>query len=267
MKKALLFVSVFISTHIFATLSTTQVDQLGLNDKISYFRELNCKEIRCPRPGPTGATGATGPTGATGTTGPTGATGATGATGTGTTGATGPVGPTGTTGPVGPTGATGASFAYLATVTSSTQNVSMLRPIPFDTPGVTAATFAFNIIPLTLNLPDTPPGSVDTFEIVVPGVYLVDYGVNVTNTDDTAHFMTIAVNGNLLFPTKTTLRVAGCCAPEIVANSYLLELFAGDLVQLINDSNGTLAFFGTGNINSPAAYISLVQVAPLQIVP
>lgn len=135
--------------------------------------------------GPTGPTGPVGPTGPTGDIGPTGPTGDVGPTGA--TGATGETGPTGPTGPISFTPV----YAQVRRGSPSPLTIFGNTPIPFDTvesispTGVTA----------------TSPSLI----IDDPGMYLVNYGVGVDDTNNPSFlnaYLMVAINGVEQFYTR-----------------------------------------------------------------
>ncbi len=214
--------------------------------------------------GPTGATGAAGATGAQGPqgiAGPTGATGAQGAQGpqgiagpTGAAGAQGPQGVTGATGatgaqgPQGVTGATGSVFmAYGGRYNQTVQSIPLSPGVPTQVP--------MNLDMPLANVSYTPANSIT---ILISGTYKADYYFLVGSETTDLLSLTIRRNGILLANTTLT-RLQNAAIYSSYNNSIILDLLAGDVIDLVIESDSiTKVTTGLG-INASLSLFQLSQ--------
>ncbi|TVX88176.1 collagen-like protein [Paenibacillus agilis] len=199
--------------------------------------------------GPSGATGvdgAVGATGATGPTGPTGATGPSGATGIGITGPTGITGATGTTGVTGVTGVTGptapagpvlSSYIELQRVSLGTQAIAGGTAVVFDAVTDNQGTaFTFN--------------GTDTITVIEPGLYYVDWSVNLISGSPTSVFVMVQ-NGVEISAFGNASTTGGN-----FAGGALINITVGLLpftIQLRNISGGSRTIVTTAGTSLGAA--------------
>ena len=212
--------------------------------------------------GPQGETGATGPqgpagpqgeTGATGPQGPAGPQGATGATGpqgpagpqgeTGATGPQGPAGPQGATGPQGPAGTVlGYADYYAVMPTDNATTVAPGAAVAFPQTGATDGT-------AITRASDT------TFNLVDPGVYLVQFQASVTEPGQ----LVLTLNGAEL-PYTVVGRASG--TSQIVGTA-LVTATANSTLTVSNPAANTEALTITPNAGGTApvsAHLVILQL-------
>ncbi len=194
--------------------------------------------------GPTGNTGPTGATGPTGDTGPTGATGPTGDTGpTGATGNTGSQGPTGNTGAIGHTGAGGALGYWGSFWSTNTQT----NPSP-----AVIRTFTFNQFDSNNNGVSVISSSQITFANA--GVYNIQFSAQLEKTDNGDDILEIwlSKNGTAITDTNTKITLTGNSGKTVGAWNFLVNLNAGDYIELKWYSSDTAArIFAEEAVTSP----------------
>jgi hypothetical protein len=233
--------------------------------------------------GPQGDTGARGPTGSTGLTGPTGSQGIQGETGptgsegpqgvlgpTGPQGVQGPqgfqgpqgvTGPTGGFGPTGPTGTTGAGGAlgYWGSFYSSQNQIA------------TSTTVAY---PITLNNTDPDSNGVSVISnsqitFANSGVYNIEFSAQadrVSGSGTDSIDIWFRKNGTDIPDSNTVVTVSGgaVAAKTVAAWNYMLELNAGDYVQLIwrtSDTNLELIYEAASTSPTRPAVPSVIVTA------
>lgn len=197
--------------------------------------------------GPTGPTGPTGPQGDVGPTGPTGP--------------TGDLGPTGATGDTGPTGPTGPI------------NFTPVYAYARLGPGVGAQSM-FDNVPIPFNSVDviSPTGITATspsFIIDSPGIYLVNYGVCVddSNPSNINAYLKVLVNGVERFETRKYIGTP-VDAENVVGGFYefsaLITVSApSTIVQTATETASAfdpLVIFGQNGMTST---FSVVKIADL----
>lgn len=196
--------------------------------------------------GPTGPTGPTGPIGPQGDVGPTGPTGD-----------VGPTGATGETGPTGPTGPLNFTPVYA--------QVRLGQPI-YQT---------FSNIPIPFNVVEliSPTGVTATSPSLIiddPGVYLVNYGAGVNDTNNPPFlnaYLIVALNGGELFytrkyvggPTDTENTVGGyydfSALVSIQSPSTILQV-----MPVVLNNGGQIELSGQ---NGMTMTLSIVKIADL----
>jgi len=200
-------------------------------------------------PGAPGAPGAPGPRGHRGHKGDEGHHGKEGATGPqGATGETGAAGGTGATGAAGATGATGLPFSqYVMLSSDGSQDPTTpggQTEVVFDNegPGPTSG-FTLTGSPIT------------TVTVVNAGVYEISFGVCVTSGAPVS--FAISVNGGSSTP-SSSLEIDS--TDTLQARVVLLQLNAGDSLQLILETSPATCTIGTTAGGDVSAYLSITQI-------
>lgn len=161
------------------------------------------------------------PTGATGPTGPSG----------GPTGATGPTGPaSGPTGATGPTGPATAATAYTNRYDSNLTTVANGAPLLLATAGPSSQV--------------TNVGGTLTF--AVAGLYEVDFNVSVSQSAalNEAVSAQAFLNGSALAQATFSAVLTSLSEQTNFGGSFLVQVAAGDTLQLRNTSGGTRTLRG-----------------------
>ncbi|APH16092.1 collagen triple helix repeat family protein [Clostridium sporogenes] len=237
-----------------------------------------CKKVicipccgRCTRPrgvtgptGPRGITGTTGPRGITGTTGPRGITGTTGPRGI--TGTTGPKGITGTTGPRGITGTTGPRGITGTTgprgITGTTGPRGVTGP-PANLIGLQAQA---RELPLTI-IPDLSDIPLDTLisdagapditfngvsndiQLNTPGVYYVDWWINISDVEPTASEVNLNLNASTgtIVPAivNSTCATLAAVPGQISGNAVINATSVPVNLKITNSSGGSIELGNT----------------------
>jgi hypothetical protein len=200
-------------------------------------------------------TGATGATGATGVAGATGNNGATGATGIGASGATGATGPQGATGLTGAGGASGFWGAFWSNQDQSAANTTTAYPITLNNtdPDSTGVSVVSN--------------SQITFANA--GVYNIQFSAQadrVSGSGSDSIDIWFRKNGTDIPESNTVVTVAGgaAAAKTVAAWNYMLNLAAGDYVELVwrtSDTNLQLIHEGTATSPTRPAIPSVIVTA------
>ena len=208
--------------------------------------------------GQTGPTGNVGPTGNIGVTGPSGLIGPTGASGpTGLTGPTGPTGATGITGPSGPPGGTGSTgpAAPIGLASSNTETTQSFVG-PTSDINLLYENNAYTPIGITHTTPNK------SFSIIVSGIYLVNFTLNIDHTpfvdgNNSAATFDLLVNGIPAEPTPM-ISISGTPAVKEATATTMLILNTGDVV---NVRLSTLSSTGT-EFDVTSTNINFTRMAP-----
>ncbi len=179
-----------------------------------------------------GGVGATGPTGPTGPMGPQGAAGIRGA--------TGPMGSTG------PAGALNVEQTYLALTVSTAINGG--APVPFPDPAILSSNMSYTSGTGLLTINDT-------------GVYMVNYGVNVTNGGQTMSTWGLSINGAapLVDYEIGTIGTGTANFRMPASQSVLLSVTNPTTIQLINNSGVVKTLISPSTIGT-AAFMTVVKI-------
>lgn len=155
----------------------------------------------------TGLQGPIGNTGVTGSTGPTGSTGSTG--------------PTGAVGPQGAGGALGYWGSFWSTVSQNNTN-----------PAPSIRSFTFNSSDSNNNGVSVVSDSQITFANA--GVYNIQFSAQLAKSDAGEDNIEIWINknGNIITDTNTHVTLSGNSAKEVAAWNFLIQLNAGDYIEL-----------------------------------
>lgn len=268
MKKNSLIISLFVTNTLISAALVEGVDGPKSFTRSSFqldsLEMCNCKPLKHGPPGITGATGDPGATGPTGPAGPLGVTGPTGPTGAigpgGPAGLAGPTGPQGSPGPTGPTGPAGILANTFASFYTTNPDVAIGANSVGNDPTI--------VMPLQNALsPDggiTPNGSGGfVFNAQGEGLYHIIFGA-ATNTGTN-----IAISITPGAPVVPFTAVAGSPVSivdtsEMVSNSILTNIFAGDEVRLFNNNtlSGVLLSDPAVTATTNLAYIVFIRLGP-----
>lgn len=190
--------------------------------------------------GPAGQTGATGPAGATGPQGPIGATGPAGPQG-----ETGPAGPQGEPGPAGPAGTVLAYADFYALMPpDNADTVAPGTDVDFPQDGPTSGT-------------DITRAGASSFNLLVPGTYLVWFAVNT----DEAGQLVLTLNGAEI-PYTVFGRATG--ASQIVGMALVTTAEATSVLTVRNPADNAAALTITpnaGGTEPSAAHLIITRLA------
>ncbi len=196
----------------------------GFNINGGNGSAIGCNKVCCSvLQGPAGARGPQGVAGPAGPAGPAGATGPQGATGA--TGATGPQGPVGPDQP----------YGGIATNGGSTTSLT-----------ATAQTLCFDLLLVSNGV--IPTLSPCSLTITVSGVYEIIYKWLITSTINTAVTIFIRRFGTVIINETYTLTAN---IQQNIYNSFLIELNAGDVIDIIATSSPN------ATVTSPAGLSSV----------
>jgi len=159
---------------------------------------------------------------------------------TGIPGPQGPIGPAGPQGPAGPPGIGAiASYGYVYTLASSeTNTIAGGEAIEFSSNG--------QLLNITHSV-----GS-ENITVQNAGSYLINFGVNATCGSNA--IIALAVNGIIDSSTK----IRALTANTHIFNTAVLNLTAGDIITVFNNSNYTLTI---DNAQIVGAQITIIQLS------
>jgi hypothetical protein len=211
--------------------------------------------------GEMGVTGLTGAQGETGAAGPIGAQGPTGAVGE--TGPIGPQGPQGQAGPEGPQGPQGpladrayavVSFLFSDTTTLQgyTTTVDPNTPLPFNT--------------ITQQNGITAQSGASPITITNAGTYRITYSVLAANTSASPSRASVAISvQGTVIPESVSYAFIQEMDKSLLSGNTIVNLQAGDTIQLINTNPNPLALSLQGNDNFPNTPFAAVTMTVEQI--
>lgn len=189
--------------------------------------EASCK---CPKPGPIGPRGASGSGGVTGDPGANGT--------------TGNIGPTGSAGPTGPQGPLSSAYGSFYIDPGTSFSVAPSNPIPYNSTHVTP-----------LNITNTS----GAFTISEAGIYSISFGYESSSTSgppaQTSWNFILRINGTTV-PATNLVQAYGAAsftsATIGTAGTYIIQLFAGDVVEVTNSKVTTSSII--------RAFINMVKI-------
>lgn len=162
----------------------------------------------------------------------------------------------GHTGKTGATGATGSlTSSFISYYSNESQNIpfSAFAYLAFTTLQTTNGTITASASGIA------PGGTVDTFTILIPGIYLISWNTSITSGNNIVANLDLLINGTAInspFEQQAYGGGSGGAITGVVSGSFLIDLNPGQTIQFKASVN-------LGEITAYLPSISILRVADI----